>query len=352
MGVDVWDGIRRLVDSLGQDMITFAFLGGEATILGVEYFERFEEYWGDIKHKSHLQTNATLLDDEFCGFLKGHGYTVGTSLDGVPEVHNRARDNSFTESLRGITLAKEYGILNKILSTITNDSMPHIEETFELFALIGVSTHFNAGAPNLLPANYHVAMRKIYEMWYDFGRPFHGIQLNRLERRINNGEWNDASTPKRGGCMTNAMQVDYNGVVAMCSQLSGHKEYICGNVLTDHPVRIMLSGNRFRFWNKTREIRERCKKCPFRFVCSGGCYFNAVSSNLDYDPYCGGGAGMYRAALDRAGMTEEYTEFVRDASGCKGSSNEEGCLKPQGQIRAPSAAQHHTTPGGSVGDVT
>jgi len=330
MEENVWDGIRNLVDSLGQKEITFAFLGGEPAFLGVEYFERFEEYWADITHKSHIQTNATLLDDEFCTFLKEHKYTVGTSLDGVPEVHNKARDGSFTESLRGITLAKEYGILNKILSTITNDSMPYIEETFELFALIGVQTHFNAGSPDLLPANYHIAMRKLYEMWSDFGEPFYGIQFTRLRRKIEKKEWHDSSAPKMAGCMGGAVQIDYNGVVAMCSQLSGHSDYICGNVLTDHPVKIMLNKNRFRFWNKTKEIRERCHKCYFRFICSGGCYFNALSSKLDYDPYCLGGAGMYRAALDRAGMAEEYAEFVRDASGCLGDNNQPVRLKPQG----------------------
>lgn len=311
MGDDVFDGVLRLLDFMDLDRVTLAFLGGEATILGIDYYQHFEDRFSDVNHHSHMQSNMTLLDDAFCEFLKKYKYTVGSSLDGVPAVHNPIRDNSFTESLRGIVLAQEYGILDKILCTITNGSMNHLEESFELFALLKVPTHFNAGSPNLKPKNYHIAMQKLFEMWYDFNRPFYGLQFDRMVERIKKHQWHDASNPAIGGCMKNAAQVDFNGNVVMCSQLAGYPEYKIGNVLTDHPLSILTHANRWNFYQQTKDIRESCKKCAYRWICSGGCFFNATSNKLNHDPYCGGGPALYRTALDRVGISDkEYRDMI------------------------------------------
>ena len=308
---NVFDGILRLVDFMSLDRTTFAFLGGEATILGVDYYQHFEDYFSDINHHSHLQSNMTLLDDEFCGFFKRYNYTIGSSLDGIPTIHNKTRDGSCTASLRGIALAKEYKILSKILCTITNGLMPHLEETFELFALLQIPVHFNAGTPTLKPINYHIAMQKLYEMWFDFGRPFPGIQFGRITNRIMKHEWYDGSDQKIAGCMHGAAQVDFKGDVVMCSQLAGHPEYHIGNVLTDHPLQILAHANRNNFFTKTSEIRTHCKSCMYRWICLGGCFFNATSHNLGYDPYCGGGPNLYKTALERVGISDEdYKEMV------------------------------------------
>lgn len=312
MGEDVWEGVMQMIDFMDLDRVTFAFLGGEATILGVDYYQRFEDYFSDVKHHSHLQSNMTLLDDEFCEFFQKYKYTIGSSLDGIPKIHNKTRDNSFTDSLRGIAIAKEYKVLTKILCTITNGLMPHLEETFELFALLGIPVHFNAGTPSLKHTNYHIAMQKLYEMWFDFGRPFPGIQFGRITERIEKHEWYDGSDQKIAGCMHGAAQVDFNGDVVMCSQLAGYPEYQIGNVLTDHPLTILAHENRNNFFINTSRIREHCKQCIYRWVCLGGCFFNASSKKMNYDPYCGGGPNLYKTALERIGISdEEYREMVQ-----------------------------------------
>ena len=311
MGDDVFEGIVRLIEFAGSDNPSMGFLGGEATLLGTDYFRHFEDYFETVPHRSHIQSNMTLLGDEFCTFLKKYKYTIGASLDGTPAVHNATRDNSFTKSLRGILLAKEYGVLDKILCTITNTSVAYIEEIFELFALIKSPVHFNAGSPALIPSNYHTAMQKLFEMWYDFGMPFHGIQFYPLVESLNNRSWVDGANPVVGGCMRNAIQIDWVGDVTICAQLAGHPEYQLGNLLTDSPSSILNNANRARFFQHTKDIRSRCKTCMYRWICVGGCLFNAISNDLHYDPYCNGGAGMYRSAIERTGITfKEYTEMI------------------------------------------
>ena len=66
------------------DHITFAFQGGEPTIAGLDYFRHFTsivDTWTGIDVHYALQTNATLLDDEWCVFLKKYNFLLGISWD-------------------------------------------------------------------------------------------------------------------------------------------------------------------------------------------------------------------------------------------------------------------------------
>ena len=77
------------------DRLTFAFQGGEPTLAGLPWFQEFTEITGrwdpDITVRYALQTNATLLTDDWCRYLAAHGYLVGVSLDLLPQCHDSAR---------------------------------------------------------------------------------------------------------------------------------------------------------------------------------------------------------------------------------------------------------------------
>ncbi|HLC41493.1 MAG TPA: radical SAM protein, partial [Methylomirabilota bacterium] len=88
--------IRQLLDANTAPEVNVAWQGGEPTLMGLEFFKRSLEYVE--KHKkpgqrvSHtLQTNGTLLNDEWCAFLKAHNFLVGLSVDGPREMHDAYR---------------------------------------------------------------------------------------------------------------------------------------------------------------------------------------------------------------------------------------------------------------------
>ena len=73
-----------------EDFCTFGFQGGEPTLAGLEFFEKFVECVKKYKKKETkvnfcLQTNGTLLDDNWVKFLKENNFLVGISLDGTKE---------------------------------------------------------------------------------------------------------------------------------------------------------------------------------------------------------------------------------------------------------------------------
>ncbi len=90
--------IKQYIEGQNTPEIIFSWHGGEPTLLGVEYFKKVMElqkkYCPDYSTISNdLQTNGTLLTDEWCLFFKANAFIVGVSIDGAEALHNHHRTN-------------------------------------------------------------------------------------------------------------------------------------------------------------------------------------------------------------------------------------------------------------------
>ncbi len=76
--------------------VRFSWHGGEPTLLGLDYFRKIVAIQAKYRRPGKnitngIQTNATLLDEEWCRFFAAEGFTAGVSLDGPAELHDRCR---------------------------------------------------------------------------------------------------------------------------------------------------------------------------------------------------------------------------------------------------------------------
>ena len=90
--------IRQYIEAQRGDEVVFSWQGGEPTLLGVEFFEKVvaleKKYQRPGQHiENDLQTNGTLLNDEWYAFLRKNKFLVGLSIDGPQELHDRYRVN-------------------------------------------------------------------------------------------------------------------------------------------------------------------------------------------------------------------------------------------------------------------
>lgn len=109
-------------------VIFFSWHGGEPTMTGLHYFERIVEIQRkhqpqDCRIMNGLQTNGTLLDDNWCRFLAAEGFVVGISIDGPEDLHSVYRHSveghsSFKETLRGYELLKSHNVQCEILCVV------------------------------------------------------------------------------------------------------------------------------------------------------------------------------------------------------------------------------------------
>jgi len=313
----VFDAIIDMIEFVDAPTIRFSFIGGEALIAGIEYFEHFEEIMDGVPHQPpYIQSNLTLLDDDYCEFFKKHGYRLGVSFDGIPMVHNYQR-GAFAETMEGIALAIESKLMKLATCTITNRTAEYIEECFELFALMKLPMRFNAGAAQIdgkwatTPESFKQSMQKLVELWFDFGRPFRWHKLQETCRKVNTQKWDDVAMPYISSCMSGAINVEWDGRVNICAACARDDNYILGNIVTDHPIEILFHKNRIGFFEKTRQSRSHCKECIYRWICVGTCLANDNALGADRDLYCAGGHGMYESVLERLGISiDEYKNMI------------------------------------------
>jgi uncharacterized protein len=94
--------IKEYIDGVTSDEVVFSWQGGEPTLRGLDFFEKVVAYQN--KHAkpgqriaNDLQTNGTLLDENWARFLKDHDFLVGLSIDGPKEIHDRLRIDKHEE---------------------------------------------------------------------------------------------------------------------------------------------------------------------------------------------------------------------------------------------------------------
>ncbi|TSC54001.1 MAG: uncharacterized protein LiPW30_787 [Parcubacteria group bacterium LiPW_30] len=119
---------------------SFVWHGGEPTMVGQNFFKKVFDYIDSLncKHSiSHaIQTNGTLLNDPLLDILAEHKVSIGVSLDGIAEYHDRIRPfkkgtPTHHKILEGLQKAKDKNIDIGILMSITNDNIAYITEMFE-----------------------------------------------------------------------------------------------------------------------------------------------------------------------------------------------------------------------------
>jgi uncharacterized protein len=141
--------IAQHIAASAEEIIRFSWHGGEPTILGVDYFRKIVEIEGRLCPPGRtiangLQTNGTLLDDEWGRFLAAEGFFVGLSLDGPREIHDRHRltrdgRSSFDDTMRGYDVLRRHGVPTDILCVIGAHNAGRPLEVYGFFRGLGAS---------------------------------------------------------------------------------------------------------------------------------------------------------------------------------------------------------------------
>jgi uncharacterized protein len=138
MTLSTLEGIYASILPRFSDHVTIAWQGGEPTLAGLNFFKKAIEYQNKYKRPGQtidhaLQTNGTLLNDDWCVFLRENRFLIGLSIDGPPRLHDRYRvTNRGTASsdqvLRGLELLQKHAVDYNILCVLNNINVHHPEE--------------------------------------------------------------------------------------------------------------------------------------------------------------------------------------------------------------------------------
>jgi uncharacterized protein len=140
--------IRQYIEANPGPTVTFAWQGGEPTLLGVDFFRRAVELQeqhapADKRIVNTLQTNGTLLDDDWGEFLATNDFLVGISIDGPRELHDahrrtRADDGTFDAVMDGLEVLRRHEVEHNALCVVNDTNSRHPLDVYEFFREEGI----------------------------------------------------------------------------------------------------------------------------------------------------------------------------------------------------------------------
>jgi uncharacterized protein len=279
---------------------------------GMDFYKRVVDL--QFKHNTHkkriensIQTNATLLNEEWCRFFKKYDFLVGVSIDGPKSIHDENRINregfsSFDKTIKGIDLLKRFKVEFNTLSVVSNLSEGKGRSIYVFLKSIGsqymqflpavdfitkdtgsgpdsdsrpiiVSPFLESSASpapwSVSPAGYGKFLTDIFDEWVvnDVGKIF--VQLFDLTL----ASWvgiEPSVCAYRETCGDN-IAVEHNGDVYSCDHFV-YPEHLIGNLYTDNLKDILSSSAQISFGiNKRNTLSRECLRCEYYFACGGEC---------------------------------------------------------------------------------
>lgn len=317
--------LRQLLESHDSaPVVTIAWQGGEPTLMGVEFFRRAVDLANGLRRPGQelnhsIQTNGTLLTEEWCEMLAELGFLVGISIDGPPAVHDRYRvdkrgNPTSSRVLRGLDLLKEHGVPYNILCTVNAANQDQPLEVYRYFRdeleachiqLIPIverdnDTGFQQGDRvtdrSVDPDAWGSFLIAVFDEWVrrDVGTVF----VPQFDAAL--ASWIGV---RPGLCVFaetcgDAVALEHNGDLYSCDHFV-EPDYLLGNIGQTHLVELLGSAQQRAFGNAKRDrLPKYCLECEVRFACNGECPKNRFVLTPDGEPglnyLCDGYKAFYR----------------------------------------------------------
>jgi uncharacterized protein len=319
--------LRQLIESHAQaPVVTIAWQGGEPTLMGLDFFRRSVELAGRYLRPGQraaytIQTNGTLIDDEWAVFFKENDFLVGISIDGPRDVHDAYRVNkggkgTFDQVMRGLACLRAHGVEYNTLTTLHaanadygrdvyrflrdecgsrfHQYIPIIERVGEAAEDGTVPWASWRDRPLYVQTGEHVTGRSItarqygrflidvFEEWVR--RDVGSVYVQMFDVALAN--WVGASP---GLCIHSetcghALALEHTGDVYSCDHFVEPRHKL-GNIQMTHMLNLVASPKQRQFGlDKREKLPRQCMECDVRFACHGGCPKDRFIATPDGEP--------------------------------------------------------------------
>lgn len=288
--------VKLALEDPEHDSVDFIWHGGEPTVLPLSFYRKalylqalFCRPGQTVRNV--LQTNGTALTPEWARFFKTYEFSIGISLDGPPEIHDRYRryasgQPSSAAVGKGMRLLEQYGVRFTVLMVIDEDALAlGADGVFDSLLELGVKdVSLIAAAPvnqpdaaTATPTEHYVSpprmtafLSRLYDRWRNHDDESIRIrELTAIQKRLQG--LSPGLCKLAGGCLGKYYLIEPNGDVAHCDLFKGDPRYTLGNITrqTFADVRSSLNLKLLQL-DERREI-DNMRACPEFGVCQGWC---------------------------------------------------------------------------------
>ena len=292
--------IHQYISSQPTKSVVFNWHGGEALIRPLNFYKRVIELelkYGEGREITNtIQTNATLLSDEWCEFFKSYNWLVGVSIDGPKHLHDiyRKRQNgesSFQDVMEGIDLLNRHRVDWNVLATVNAANVDYPVETYNFLKDLG--TPFIQFTPvverikkdgmlahqndenikladfSIKPVQWGNFMCRVFDEWVkkDVGTVF--VQL--FDATLANKMGVQSPVCTMAEECGSALAVEFNGDVYSCDHFV-FPRYRLGNIYKKPLWQMAMGEEQKRFSRKKKDsLPRKCRECEFLWACHGEC---------------------------------------------------------------------------------
>ena len=295
---------REYIEAQTMNQVLFTWHGGEPLLRSIDFYRKAlslqQKYAGSRRIDNVIQTNGTLLTDEWCEFFAQNHWLVGISIDGPQPDHDHYRltaagKPSWKKVMQGIKLLKKHGVEWNAMAVVNAYNANHPMEFYRFFkengcqflqftpiverqtrhedgrtlASLADKNEIPLSEASVAPEQWGYFLCAIFDEWVrkDVGKIFVEIFDCTLANWMGISPGICAYSKECG----HAGVMEHNGDVYSCDHFV-FPEYKLGNI-RDHSLIDMLYGEQQQEFNRLKHssLPRQCKECDMEFACHGEC---------------------------------------------------------------------------------
>ena len=309
--------VEEYINSQTMSEILFTWHGGETLMRPLSFYKKAMElqkkYARGRTISNTIQTNGTLLTDDWCRFFKDNNWLVGVSIDGPQEFHDEYRRNkqgrpSFVNVMKGIHLLNKHQVEWNALAVVNDFNADYPLEFYRFFKEIGCryiqftpiveriynhtdGRHLAAVEEDrelemaefsVTPEQWGNFLCTIFDEWVrnDVGQYY--IQL--FDATLANWAGEQPGICSMARTCGHAGVMEFNGDVYSCDHFV-FPQYKLGNIHSKSLVEMLYGEKQQKFGqDKYDSLSTQCKECKYLFACNGECPKNRFSNTETGEP--------------------------------------------------------------------
>ena len=295
---------REYIEAQTMNQMLFTWHGGEPLLRSIDFYRKAlslqQKYAGGRRIDNVIQTNGTLLTDEWCEFFAQNHWLVGISIDGPQPYHDHYRltaagKPSWKKVMQGIKLLKKHGVEWNAMAVVNAYNVNHPLEFYRFFkengcqflqftpiverltrhedgrtlASLADKDEISLSEASVAPEQWGYFLCAIFDEWVrkDVGKIFVEIFDCTLANWMGISPGICAYSKECG----HAGVMEHNGDVYSCDHFV-FPEYKLGNI-RDHSLIDMLYGEQQQEFSRLKHssLLRQCKECDMEFACHGEC---------------------------------------------------------------------------------
>lgn len=279
--------------------VVISWQGGEPLLAGLPYFREamaLQRRWAGPGQRvsNTLQTNGTLLDHDWCRFLREERFLVGISLDGPAAVHDAYRvradgSGSHAAAMRGLGLLAAHGVEFNGLCVIHDRNVAEPEELLDWFVATGVpwlqflpAVEWQGEQRQHLapfcatPEAYGRFLCRLFDHW--FSNSLRSVSIRFFDSLLATLLTGQATQCPEAARCPPQITVERDGALYACDHFVGAEWRLDRGHPTTTGPGVTPTGlgqvdwsRLARFTQRKADLAEPCRSCPWLPLCNGGC---------------------------------------------------------------------------------